>query len=164
MELTRNGITIVVDEAAILSIIADRLSGRRYAFVTPSNETPRIGQPWPGQGGIYAGVMRGRNGGADYHLIVGPEIEETTWEKAKAKAAEISQDGYSDFSLPFRAEQALQLANVPELFKKEWYWSSEQHAEDADYAWYQDFGNGFQNDFHKDDEFRARAVRRLVIQ
>ena len=163
MELTRNGITIVVDEAAILSIIADRLSGRRYAFVTPSNETPRIGQPWPGQGGIYAGVMRGRNGGADYHLIVGPEIEETTWEKAKAKAAEISQDGHSDFSLPFRAEQALQFANVPELFKKEWYWSGEQHAEDADYAWYQFFGYGYQDGTHKHLKLRARAVRRLTI-
>jgi hypothetical protein len=29
-----------------------------------------IGQPWPGQGGIYAGLMRGEKGQPDYHLIV----------------------------------------------------------------------------------------------
>ncbi|BAK75426.1 hypothetical protein NH8B_0591 [Pseudogulbenkiania sp. NH8B] len=33
-------------------------------------KTPRIGEYWPGQGGVYAGLMRGENGGPDYHLIV----------------------------------------------------------------------------------------------
>ncbi len=31
---------------------------------------PKIGQPWPGQGGIYAGVMRGEGDQPDYHLIL----------------------------------------------------------------------------------------------
>lgn len=31
---------------------------------------PAIGQPWPEQGGFYAGIMRGENGQPDYHLIV----------------------------------------------------------------------------------------------
>jgi hypothetical protein len=31
---------------------------------------PRIATPWPGQGGIYAGVMRGEDGLPDYHLII----------------------------------------------------------------------------------------------
>lgn len=31
---------------------------------------PRIGAPWPAQGGIYAGLMRSRDGRPDYHLIV----------------------------------------------------------------------------------------------
>lgn len=36
--------------------------------------TIAIGEPWPGQGGIFAGTMRGRDGHPDYHLIVaGPE-------------------------------------------------------------------------------------------
>lgn len=33
-------------------------------------DTPSIGQPWPEQGGIYAGLMRGANGQPDYHLVV----------------------------------------------------------------------------------------------
>ncbi len=39
------------------------------ASITP----PPIGTYWAGQGGIYAGVMRGRDGQADYHLIVAQE-------------------------------------------------------------------------------------------
>ena len=31
---------------------------------------PRIGAEWPGEGGIYAGVIRGEAGRPDYHLIV----------------------------------------------------------------------------------------------
>lgn len=31
---------------------------------------PRIGEFWPEQGGVYAGLMRGVDGGADYHLVV----------------------------------------------------------------------------------------------
>ncbi|WP_049810496.1 DUF1566 domain-containing protein [Variovorax paradoxus] len=31
---------------------------------------PAIGQPWPGQGGTYAGIMRGAPGLPDRHLIV----------------------------------------------------------------------------------------------
>lgn len=31
---------------------------------------PALGQYWEGQGGIYAGIMRGENGQPDYHLIV----------------------------------------------------------------------------------------------
>jgi hypothetical protein len=51
---------------------------------------------------------------------------------------------------------------VPELFQKEWYWSCEQHADDSDYAWYQFFGYGNQNNWHKGSNNRARAVRRVV--
>jgi hypothetical protein len=54
--------------------------------------------------------------------------------------------------------------NVPELFKKSWYWSSTQPAAHAGYAWSQYFGLGNQLSRHKSSELRARAVRRLVIQ
>ena len=66
--------------------------------------------------------------------------------------------------MPFRAEQALQFANVPELFEKEWYWSCEQLAAAPVYAWLQHFGYGFQLNYHKSLVCRARAVRRLIIQ
>ena len=63
--------------------------------VFASNNTPSIGEYWSGQGGIYAGLMRGENGAPDYHLIVpaGPEAyaQEITWggngkEEAGAKS------------------------------------------------------------------------------
>ncbi len=31
---------------------------------------PTIGQPWPEQGGVNAGLMRGANGKPDYYLII----------------------------------------------------------------------------------------------
>ena len=31
---------------------------------------PRLGETWPGQGGVYAGLVRGDKGAPDFHLIV----------------------------------------------------------------------------------------------
>lgn len=47
---------------------------------------PRIGELWEGQGGIYAGVMRGEAGLPDYHLIVPTDhkasIKNIMWSKS----------------------------------------------------------------------------------
>jgi hypothetical protein len=44
---------------------------------------PRIGEVCPGQGGVYAGLMRGENGKPDYHLIVPTDpaasVNEIAW-------------------------------------------------------------------------------------
>lgn len=44
---------------------------------------PQIGQYWHGEGGIYAGLVRGENNTPDYHLIVptdpAGQVEEITW-------------------------------------------------------------------------------------
>ncbi|MCI0492949.1 MAG: DUF1566 domain-containing protein [Planctomycetes bacterium] len=164
MNITRNGVTIQVADADIITIVFQHLAGSAAPADLRGISVPRIGQPWPGQGGIYAGIMRGRDGEPDYHLIVGQSIDETTWEKAKNTVASMESEGHRDFTLPFRAEQALQFANVPELFEKEWYWSREQRAENGDCAWGQSFGYGLQGCCRKSNEFRARAVRRLIIQ
>jgi len=50
-----------------------------------------------------------------------------------------------------------------EAFDRSWYWSSTQHAEHADYAWNQSFGNGLQYYRHKSNEWRARAVRTIKL-
>lgn len=43
-------------------------------FTRPANKPaaalPNIGEYWPSQGGVYAGMMRGQDGQPDYHLIV----------------------------------------------------------------------------------------------
>ena len=165
MQLTKNGLTIEVPDAVVVDLVLNRLAGNEPTHA-PRGVVPRIGDRWRGQGGIYAGVMRGRDGAPDYHLLVGDavaELKPIQWDKALTTVAEMEIDGHRDYTLPYRAEQALLFANVPELFEAEWYWSCEQHAADSDYAWMQGFGYGYQLSDHKSNVYRARAVRRLVI-
>ena len=125
---------------------------------------PRVGQPWPGQGGIYMGIIRGDDGAPDYHLIVGPEADkELNWKNAMAHAAKVEADGHKDFVLPTRYELALCFANRCELFEKDWYWSSSQGADDSSLAWLQGFGFGYQVWLHESDSSRARVVRRSTF-
>jgi hypothetical protein len=63
--------------------------------------------------------------------------------------------------LPSRVDQLVLWQNLKGEFKKEAYWSSEQNADDAAYAWYQYFSYGGQDYSGKGGEFRARAVRRV---
>lgn len=125
---------------------------------------PAIGAEWPGMGGIYVGLVRGRAGGPDTHLIVGPASgKELPWQKAVDFAYQLEVDGHKDFGLPTRSEQAVLYGNVPELFEPDWYWSSEKSASHAGYAWSQHFTNGSQGYGHITSRLRARAVRRLTL-
>jgi hypothetical protein len=129
------------------------------------SDLPRIGAPMEGQGGIFAGLVRGEGDAPDYLLILGPEYDgELPWQKAMDWAAGIEVDGYKDFSLPNRNEQAVLFGNLRDQFQRDWYWSNTQHAEYADYAWHQNVGGGYQYYNRKTSEFRARAVRRLSIR
>src|SRR6185295_11851367 len=118
------------------------------------------GQLWPEQGGIYAGLVRGDNGAADYHLVVAEAaLEGKPLAEAMAWAKSIVVGRYSDYTLPKRKEQSILFGNVPELFEKEWYWSCEEHSNNED-AWCQHFLNGRQFSDHEGINYRARAVRR----
>jgi len=108
----------------------------------------------------YAGIIIGKNGEADYHLILMEgEAADVNWQEANDWIAK-RNDGAS---LPTRREQSLLFANLKEAFEPTWYWSSEQHASHSDYAWSQYFGNGFQDYHIKSTRMRARAVRRVLI-
>ncbi|MEW6462966.1 MAG: DUF1566 domain-containing protein [Pseudomonadota bacterium] len=48
-----------------------------------------------------------------------------------------------------------------QAFEDSWYWSSTQYSPNT--AWDQHFGGGSQFDGHKDDELRARAVRKFTV-
>lgn len=138
--------------------------GRPQVATSALPHVPNIGQLWPGQGGINAGLRRGLEGGADYFLIVHADsLKASKWDDAVAWAKCLEADGHKDFALPLRADQSLMFSNVPELFEKEWYWSGEQGASDPAFAWYQSFINGYQGSYWKSSLYRARAVRRLVI-
>lgn len=137
---------------------------RRTEPARANGSVPAIGSPWPGQGGIYAGIVRGATGALDYHLIVAAEDrDDIAWKDANTWADTRCGEGHRDFALPLRKEQAVLFGNVPELFEKAWYWSSEQSAGDDAYAWCQSFDNGGQYGSHNGSQLRARAVRRLTI-
>lgn len=166
MQLKHNGITVQIEDAEVIKLALERLSAEPGRVVMPTAMIlPKIGTPWPGQGGVYAGIARSIDGQRDYHLIVGPEYDgEVKWEPAVKWAAELEVEGHRDFALPRRKEQALCFANVPELFKPEGYWSCEHHASIISYAWCQDFSYGGQSFWHKVINLRARTVRSLIIQ
>ena len=76
-------------------------------------DLPHLGAPFPGQGGLFAGLARGENGAPDYLLILGPEAEdELPWQPAMDWAAGLEIDGHHDFTLPTRAEQAILFGTV----------------------------------------------------
>jgi len=111
------------------------------------------------KGEIYAGILLGQNGAPDHHLILLPgDAEGLLWAKAKEFAKKAGGE------LPTRREQSLLFANLKEEFKGSWYWSGEQYASDASYAWCQNFINGAQYGHHVDAQCRARSVRRLIIE
>lgn len=110
------------------------------------------------EGEVYVGAIIGSNGQGN-HVILLPDHpkKRMAWQKAKDWAKSVGGD------LPNRIEQALLLEQKKAEFAEAWYWSSTQHAEDADYAWGQDFSYGGQSFGHKVYTLRARsrAVRRV---
>jgi hypothetical protein len=126
--------------------------------ITAKARSAAITIPSLKKGEHYAGIILDASGKPDYHLIGLPgEIEQATWEKAKAWAKK--QGG----ELPNLRELGLERVNARQEFKDDWYWSCEQHAGNESYAWFQFFFNGFQLSSHKGSKLRARAVRRVKI-
>lgn len=108
------------------------------------------------KGEQYGGLLLGKNGDPDQHIILLPgEAQAVNWDDARKFAAEAGG------KLPTRREQALLFANLPEDFSQYWYWSGEQRESGS--AWCQAFGDGRQGWYGTDRECRARAVRRVIV-
>src|SRR3990167_4907962 len=106
----------------------------------------------------WAGIILSKDGAPNHHLILLPgEAGSVTWAQAKKWAKEAGGE------LPTRREQSLLFANLKEHFQSAWYWSGEQHATNADWAWMRNFGYGSQDACRKVNPCRARAVRRIKI-
>lgn len=109
-------------------------------------------------GECYAGIILGKDGASDHHLILLPgQATDVTFQQAKEFAAKAGGE------LPTRREQSLLFANLKEEFEERAYWSGAQRASGSDFAWYQNFGNGSQFYGHMSSELRARAVRRSKV-
>lgn len=111
-------------------------------------------------GETYAGLILGKDGQPDYHLVLLPEkSSRLNWKAAMTWATSVGGD------LPSRCEQSLLFANCKEEFDPYYYWSNESLPYSPDYAWMQNFDYGNQHGGRKIAEYRSRAVRReLIIQ
>jgi hypothetical protein len=108
------------------------------------------------EGESYAGLILGKNGESDYHLVLMPdEAVDVSWPSATEWA--VGREGI----LPNRRELALLFANQREQFDRVWYWSSEQHETRAQLVWGQNFASGIQTVYGRPFRGHARAVRRL---
>mgnify|MGYP003385261399 CR=1 FL=1 len=104
----------------------------------------------------YAGIILGKDGQPDQHIILLPgEAQPVNWKGAKEFASAAGGE------LPTRREQSLLYANLKEAFTPNWYWSGEQRESGS--AWYQHFHNGYQGWRYPSDKCRAVAVRRIAI-
>ena len=133
------------------------------------------------------------DGSQDYALIVpaadGAEIEAIAWQDGfvKIEGADSKTDGvantaamaaagldlgkriqaldlhgHQDWHLPAAAELRALSATVPELFGQDgYYWSSTQYS--RGHAWFQDFEYGYSYYLGKDNELRARPVRKIPL-
>lgn len=105
----------------------------------------------------YAGTILDESGQVTHHLVLmAPRNDaKLKWQEAMDWAASVGG------ALPTRQEQALLYANCKPHLKPEWHWSSEVHADDASYAWYCHFNDGYQFNTRKSYEGSAVAVRRV---
>jgi len=108
------------------------------------------------EGEAYAGLILGKDGEADYHLVLLPhDVSDVSWPTAREWAG--SQEG----DLPTRRELALLFANQRECFDRVWYWSNEQHDTRPQLVWGQNFASGIQTVYGRPFRGHARAVRRI---
>lgn len=106
----------------------------------------------------YAGLIVGKGGEVDYHLILLPEEAcDLNWPRACDWAREIGGD------LPTLRELALLFANLREQFQRFWYWSNAQHETRPQLVWGQNFGSGIQTVYGRPFRGHARAVRRVRL-
>ncbi|MES2017218.1 MAG: DUF1566 domain-containing protein [Pseudomonadota bacterium] len=112
-----------------------------------------------GDGEHYAGLILGKDGQPDHHVVLlAGEAEEVSWAAALAWA--ITNGG----QLPTRRELSLLYANQREQFERVWYWSSEPQEPRAQLVWGQNFNSGIQTMYGRPFRGRARAIRRLLIE
>jgi hypothetical protein len=109
---------------------------------------------------LYAGLILGDKDEPDHHLIMLTLHKDAsmTWKNAMAAAKKAGA------RLPTRREASLLFANLKQHFQPAWYWTSDQHAGDDDYAWCQYFGYGIQGNSRKSLYDRVVLVRSSAIQ
>jgi len=107
---------------------------------------------------FYAGAIINPDGTGNHIILLAGDHEKTTWQDAMDWAKEQGGD------LPNRVESAILFNQSKAQFKEDWYWTNETHVNDTEWAWGQNFVNGYQYYYTKASKLRARAVRRVEIK
>jgi hypothetical protein len=106
--------------------------------------------------GIYAGLTI--YAGQPEALVLLPGDEKWNWKDGTEWAKQ--RGGV----LPSRLDAMILYQNLKGEFDKDsYYWTSEEYAGYADFAWFAGFSYGSQFYGHKGDDYRCRAVRRVAI-
>jgi hypothetical protein len=156
MNLTLNGLPIVVDQVAAEEIVRRHLlnGDTAVAAIAPAGAA-HIPQLKAGK--KYLGAHCGPDGKLVHTILLPGVARGKNWQAAMEWA--VDQGGY----LPNRIEGAMLFAYLKSEFENEVYWLGEQSADGSGYAWLQGFDDGIQLYWHKDYKYMARAVRRVSI-
>lgn len=176
------------DESVVLKLAALAISVKPIDSV---GSIPAIGEYWPGQGGVNAGLMRGENGQPDYWLIVptdeslqGKELAYGGYQKDEPEAAS-RRDGSANTlhlaqgshpaaawcsGLTVEGHSDLYLPAIDELALCmanvselfEKAWHWSSTQRSANIAFVQHFVGGGQDNYVKNGELRVRPVRRFI--
>ncbi|MBX7274584.1 DUF1566 domain-containing protein [Pseudomonas sp. ERGC3:05] len=172
-----------------LAASASYLEPVTVATAAPAGDAltpPAIGEIWPGQGGIYAGI-RQYSEGLCHVIFAADDLGPYPWSNtsfdlitsrvdgrentealnacehsnpAAEHACNYGADGHQDFYLPSIGELSHAWLYTPESFAKEAYWSSSQRS--AYGAYTVDFEDGWLGNNAKHNERLARPVRRIL--
>jgi hypothetical protein len=189
IEIPFHGGRLSVPKDAAVKAWLDSALGRASEKVAQG--TPAVGEYWEGEGGIYAGFVRGENGARGWHLIVPTHPSAThdgiKWGPYNADTGATSHtDGLANtkaLALLGADYQAAKWATQLEIDgHRDFYLPSRRELALAELnladhfvkgwywsstqfsaydAWGQGFGGGSQYGADKDCPGRARAVRRL---
>lgn len=117
------------------------------------------GVKWGGYGEDLDGAKCRRDGLANTLALIGDP--NGTDHPAAQWAHGLVIGDHSDFYLPSQAEAQLGVIHAPHLFAEGVFWTSTQYS--AGNAWVQ-YADGNTNIRSKNDEFKARAFRRSLIE
>jgi hypothetical protein len=131
------------------------------ALLVPQNSYGQLKIGASHAGGIVVFVFE--RDGIEHGLVCSKvDLETTSWVDAiKECNAYEGEGGYTDWYLPSKFELDLMYTNLYRNalgdFTSNYYWSSTEVSNS--FAWFQNFGNGSQNNFNKDNFSHVRAVR-----
>ena len=117
--------------------------------------------PWGAARKKVAGALSAYDGFANTRAMAEDGSKLGQW------ALDLRIGGHDDWYVWSRGEALLGYAaglEGDEAFERDVYWTSTQYADTPEYAWFQTFSYGCQDYWHKSDEFRAVAVRRVPIR
>ena len=115
----------------------------------------KLAMPELSEGEVYAGAIINPDCTGHHVILLPGDNDDATWDEQMEWAKSIGGD------LPDRVEQAMLYKNLPEQFKKDWYWSNTQRGSGS--AWGQNFISGYQYWYDTIYKCRAVAVRRVAI-